>query len=429
MSFAAPLALVVAGIVAATVVALHFLARDRPRPQPFPTARFIPDRPPARLPTRSRRPRDVMLLLLRAATIMLAGLAVARPREHAARSAAPRVVVLDRSRAVGDPIAAAASARAELRAGDVLVSFESTVTVHEKWTTAQLSDSATTIARPRGSLSVALVGAIRAGARLRRTSDSVELVLISPIAAEEWDAAAARIAREWPRPIRVIRTAASKPSDARTPPRAIRGSTDDPLRATLALDGGNTHVVADSGAPRGARVVRDGLTAQDSVWARRGGVLVWWPAHLENTHWPSGNDTASAVVAGSATVVADFPMWRAPEGATVARWASGAPAAAERVLGAGCERDVAITVPSVGDLALRPSMRALLSALTEPCGGAPRLAPLADSAVRALGEARPRGAAPVFAPDQPSALARWLLAATLALLVAEPFLRKRETAA
>jgi hypothetical protein len=428
MTFAAPLALAVAGIVAASIVALHFLARARPRQEPFPTARFIPDTTQVHSPSRSRRPRDVLLLLLRVATILLAGLAVAGPRRSVARSHVPRVVVLDRSRAVADPRASTASASAELREGDVLVRFDSAATVEEHWKARPATDSATPTARPRGSLSAALVEAIRAGTRLRRTHDSVELVLVSPIAAEEWDEATARIAREWPSAIRVIRTAARASPDARTAPRTIRGATDDPLRATLSLTGGEIPMAVDSGTPRGARVVRDRPTAQDSAWARSGGVLVWWPADPESTHWLGGNDTASAVIASGVTVVAPFPMRQPPVGFTTARWVNGAPAATEHSLGTGCERDVAIAVPSVGDLALRPSMRALLAALTVPCGGAPKLAPLADSMVRSLSETHSRDVMPTQATDLPSVLTRWLLAAILALLVAELFLRKPRAA-
>jgi hypothetical protein len=429
VSFAAPLALLVAGIVAAAVVGLHFLTRERPRPEPFPTARFIPDQP-VRSPSRSRRPRDLLLLLIRVLTILLAGLAAAQPRWRESQARVRRVVMLDRSRAVGDPAAAIDSARSQLHDGDVLVAFDSTARVAHDPRTELSGDSSMVGTRPpRGSISAALVAAIRAATVLQRTNDSVELVMISPLAAEEWDDATATIAHEWGGGLHVVPVVMAGSTSAEDVPLALRGSISDPLRATIALAGGERAPPRDSSATPGARVVRDRPTARDSAWARAGGTLVWWPADVASAGWSPSGDTAYGVIAAGATVVAPFAVMRLPVGSSVARWADGSPAATERSLGDGCERDVAIPVPLVGDLPLRPSMRALLRELAARCGGTPLLSPVADSLARTLTPGRQARATLGAAPDHPTPLTRWLLAATLVLLLAEPLMRGRKVPA
>ncbi len=134
-----------------------------------------------------------------------------------------------------------------------------------------------------------------------------------------------------------------------------------------------------------------------------------------------------------ALVVSTFVRTVTPAaGRVIARWIDGAPAATERVLGAGCVRDVAIPLPRAGDLALRESTRRLVAALAEPCGGGHGTPGYAsDSALAQL-----RGSGPLVATRAletrtatSGRLATWLLVAALALLLLEPLLRRQRAAA
>ncbi|HEY2897777.1 MAG TPA: BatA domain-containing protein, partial [Gemmatimonadaceae bacterium] len=199
MTFLSPWALWAAGAVSAAVIALHILASKNPRVTPLPTARFIPD-VPLRATARAMRLSDVLLLLLRVAAVMLVGVAFARPEVTRGRRAVGRVVAVDVSHALGSRNAAADSAVRILARGDVLIAFDSGAHAIRGGSAdalrAALSDSNTR--SPQGSISAALVAAMRAASSLRADADSVEIVLLSPLAAEEWDAATAAIRLVWP---------------------------------------------------------------------------------------------------------------------------------------------------------------------------------------------------------------------------------------
>ena len=124
MTFAYPWALLAAVGAALLVLALHFIARRRPRAVPFPTARFVPARS-VRAPSRSTRPADLLLLLLRVLALLLLGAAFARPALKAERRPLARVVALDLSASGRSWSAARDSAARYLRTGDLLVVFDS----------------------------------------------------------------------------------------------------------------------------------------------------------------------------------------------------------------------------------------------------------------------------------------------------------------
>ena len=105
----------------------------------------------------------------------------------------------------------------------------------------------------------------------------------------------------------------------------------------------------------------------------------------------------------------------------VVRWADGEPAATEVALGAGCVRDVSIGVDPVGDIALRDSFRGLVSALTQPCGGARDFAAVPDSAI--LPRAKVESGSRLAAPD--SRLPPILAVAALVMVAIEQLLRRR----
>ena len=141
------------------------------------------------------------------------------------------------------------------------------------------------------------------------------------------------------------------------------------------------------------------------------------------------------MIVGDAVVVAEFerPTVGHLAGARrrpVAWWIDGAAAAIERTVGRGCIREVAIPVPSAGDLALRPSFVALVRELTAPCGGPRDPEPIADSVLVAFAGAGPLLAGRlVAAPPPPRIPANaWFLAAALGLLMVEPLARRRRAA-
>ncbi len=203
-----PLYLFAAGAAAAVVVALHLLAWRRPTPVRFPTARFVP--PSAvRAVSRAFRPTDVLLLLVRVAALLLAGLALAGPVVSPARSGVARVVVVDASRRVASLPAALDSARAHAAGADevVWVRVDSVAAVSSDSVRGERSEA-------RGRLSAGLVAAVRAANRLERSRERVEIVVVSPFAAESWDAATAGIRDAWSGAITPVRVAMRETVDA-----------------------------------------------------------------------------------------------------------------------------------------------------------------------------------------------------------------------
>ena len=341
MSFLAPWALVIGVASAAGLVLLHLVSRQRPAAYLLPTARFIPDQRTLvrRLAT---RPRDRVLLALRVLIVLSAAAAFARPVLAPARAPRARIVLLDRSGAVADPAAALARLRAladdgiptrlvlfdsaAVLASDAMVALDSLV---RDAGSSSRGDSLARVA-PRatqtGSITAALVAARRAAPALARAADVVELVLVSPVAAREIDAATDAVRARWPGALRIERIAAHVDSDAGgTIARAI--GVDDPLGPAMA------------GAPiaataRSVRLTHSPPRGVDSAVARAGGALVWWDEVAQSPLRPSalvmGDDVVIAPlrrgppdVAG----VAGAPGWR-----TIARWTDGSPAAIEMAL-------------------------------------------------------------------------------------------------
>lgn len=361
-----PLYMLVAGAAAIVVVALHLLAWRRPTPVRFPTARFVP--PSAvRAVSRALRPSDLLLLAVRVLALLLAGLALARPAVTASPRGAARVLVIDASRRVTSVQAAIDSARAHAGGADELswVRVDSVARVYAD----SVPDARSTA---RGALGAGMVAAVREALRLARTRDSVEIVVVSPFAAESWSAAMPRLRAEWGGALRVVRMPIAQ-GDAgagaalRARAAAVLPPLDDPIGAAFAL-------AIDSAVPA-IRVTREAPTAGDSAWARGGGVLVWWPRASAGDGARSGTSAATADVAILASawgsVAGHFaPLDRAtPAGEAILRWSDGAVAASEHPLANGCMRTVAVSVPESGDEVLRPGFVRLVRSLAEPCGG------------------------------------------------------------
>lgn len=410
MSFLAPVWLVAAAIASIGVVALHLITTQRPPPSELPTARFVPQGD-ARASSRAARPTDLLLLLLRCAALLLMGAAFAGPVTHARGTPLARVVVIDRSR--GTLADVRDSAVALTRSGDALVLFDSAATI----VTSGAADSLRALAagHARGSLSAALVGARRAARDLSRGADSVELVIVSPLTADELDAASAATFGRWPGRARLVRTAAARPVGAAV--ILVSDDPDDALRAPIAA---LNATAARGAAPATVRVVRSGPSSADSAAARDGAALVSWP------RIGSAAPSAQGLWAGNATLVAPLARLAIPAaGRPVARWADGQRAAAEWPLGRGCVRAVGVGVPSAGDVTLQPAFGAVARSLLAPCDGANLWAAASDSLAKLF--ERPGAAATAAAlrsTDEDSPLAPWLLAVALLLLACELVVRR-----
>lgn len=408
-----------AGIAGALgVLALHFIARQRPAPMMLPTARFVPD-VSARAASRARRPTDLLLLVMRALAMLLLGLAFAGPLLRPQRVPLVRVVMVDRSVAVAAPDSISAAALMLLRPGDVLVAFDTAVRA-VGWSEG---DTIPAVTAAPADFGAALLVAMREARRLSPRADSIELVLVSPMDAASWNDAVLPIRHAWPGRIRVELIAGAVP-DSTGSGFEMRAELGDPLEATAALLG-----AAGENVVGHVRLVRSAPTAADSSWARdSSGALVHWPRDSAGTFDSAAFLPGSgAVVARNVVAVAAWQRRQLPEGRAVAWWADGRPAAVENPLGSGCVRSVAVGVPDVGDVALARSTQRLLSALTVPCGAPASSGAVPDSVVERVAGNGPlvAGTRLVRAGAHRSPATPWLLAAGLALLLLEWWARSR----
>ena len=405
-----------AGIAGALgVLALHFIARQRPAPMMMPTARFVPD-VPARAASRAPRPTDLLLLVMRALAVLLLGLAFAGPLLMPQRVPLVRVVMVDRSLAVPAPDSTAAAALMLVRPGDVLVAFDTAVRV-VSWAEGDTVPAATEAPADFGA---ALLVAMREARNLSARADSLELVLVSPMDAGSWNGAVPPIRDEWPGRIRVVQTPGAV-QDSTVRRIDLRAEAGDPLAATLALLGG-------AGENGTVRLVRDAPTPADSAWARdSGGALVQWPRDSAGPLDTTLLSGSGAVVARNVVAVAAWQRRPLPAGRAVAWWADGSPAAVEAPLGGGCIRSVAIGMPEAGDVALARSTQRLLNALTSPCGAPGPSGAVADSIIDRVAGSGPlvAGTRLMRAGSHRSPATPWLLAAGLALLLLEWMARRR----
>lgn len=390
MSFAAPWFLLGGAAAALAVIALHFLVRRQPERWQLPTTRFVPETNEL-APARSLELSDRLLLALRVLAVAMAALAFARPSFDATRQPMMRVVVEDRSDAVADTSEVTRVAGS----GDRVIRMDS------------------------GAVSAALIRAIREVHALRDAADSVAIVLVSPLAEEQLDAATPAIRARWPGGIELRRVAA-RTAPAELSAVALRAPADDPLRATLSLSG-----LGLSDAAR-VRLVRDAvLSSADSAWATEAGhVLVHWP----ELQGPARDTTGALVTPGTVLVASFARAVPGDPGTAVAWWADGAIAATESVLGDGCVRAVAVPTADEGDLVLRERFRRVVYDLLGPCGGARDLTPADSAAVRMITGAAPVAVATSALPphaDAGRAAMPWLLGLALLFLVAEQLVRRR----
>lgn len=414
MTFLAPWALAIGTLAAAAAVVLHLVARQRPAMFLLPTTRFIPDQRTlvSRIAT---RPRDLPLLAVRVLLLLVVGAAFARPVITPSRGALARIVLLDRSRSVANPAAAASRVRALAADGVAMtiIAFDSVPTT----IAATMLDSAIAAPRTRaaGSISAALIAARRASASLAERADSVQLVLVSPLAASAIDSATIRLRRTWPGVIRLERVPLLAATD--TGWRLERlPSVDDPL-------GPAARARASGTAGRVTRLVRGAATAADSAFVVNGNTVVRWDT-------TSGTRAvAQGLLSGDDVIVAAVGRAAIPaDGRALARWADGTPAAVESRIGDGCMRHVGIVLPAAGDLPLHPPFQRMARELLTPCG-VEVTDRLADSAAIAslAGAGTSAASASALRDDgrRPSPLVPWLLSAAILLALTELAVRSR----
>lgn len=399
MTLLAPWVFALGAALGLVVVALHFLTTRRPPARVLPTARFVPVAE-ARAVSRASRPSDVLLLVLRVASVLLVAAAFARPVLDAPGPQVRSVVLVDVSRAVADTAAAMDSARARLTEGGALVPFGG-------------------VGAARASLSAALVLGQREAARVARGADSVRLVVVAPFTQTQFDAATRSLREQWPGALTLVRVRARVDTTVSAMPQLVTSLADDPIAPALGA------LPTRRGA-HAVRIVRTRASAADSSWAREAGaVLVEWPLS-------AGEARADGVVLTGATPttlvapLARMPL--SPVSSVIARWRDGTAAVSEDTLGAGCIRHVGVGVPIAGDLTLRDPFVRFLARMVGPCG-AETGAVLADSTLAAFAdEARGASVAAsllVSATASETRLAAWLLAAALGLLLGEWALRQR----
>jgi hypothetical protein len=412
MTFAAPIWLAVAGVVAAGVVFAHLFSSTIPPQDVLPTVRFIPESTPLTV-MRSRRITDWLLLLLRVVVVLLFGLALSGA--HVERQAPSNIVLVDASRAVGSMQQVIDSALKSAFPGGKFVVFDSTAREVTADEVRALKPSTA-----RGSLSAALVVAHRLVGHAEGM-DATQLVIVSPTVREEVDSAVHPLIDLWAGTIKTVRVAA-----APTPTAAsweIRAAGDDPVAAALSS-------VPQRRANAKVRVVRSAPTPSDSQWAAAGGALVVWPQDGAGLTKRAAADSQGGIATSRDVVVAQFARAFQPgAGKAVVLWADGAPAATEHALGAGCVREVAIPVDAVGDVALRESFRGIARSLIEPCGGAPDFTDVQVPKAEwiKIGEPAPTRVIPAT-PVDTGKLPMWLALIAAMVLGAEQELRRRAKA-
>lgn len=384
MTFLAPFWFAVAAIAAVGIVALHLITTRHPPQAPLPTARFVPGGD-ARAASRASRPADVPLLLLRLLALLLLSAAFAGPVTQGGGALLARVVILDRSR----------SARSDVRDSALLIVRPGDAIVLADSAPRRVRDGATDSLRAltpnlsAGSISAALVAARRAARELADRADSVELVIVSPFTRDEFDAATVPLAASWPGRVRIVRSQAA------------------PIPARVE-----------------AHIVPGALSTADSLAARDGAAVVYWPP-IEG----SAPAAEGVWVRGTTLVALLGRRLIDTTGQVIARWADGTPAVVERPLGRGCIRAVGVGVPLAGDLTLRPALIRFQEAVTGACGAGVRDDGASDPIVRSLARGGAAASAPLFAVDDDSSpLAPWLVGLALLALAAESFVRRRDGA-
>ena len=452
IGFALPWMLGAGAVAVVAIAALHFLSVRQPQELVLPTARFLIERE-VRAVSRTRRPSDLLLLLLRIAALLCVSLAAADAWWHRARSTRLNVIVAD-----GDVLDDTLATRALVRAatadsGISVIAFVATERTH-----ALTANRANVVA----VFPVAWRVAAKAIAENPSINDVALHVLLSRAAVIDSATNATDGVNEggwrawratWPGRVVVHRPATYRDTLRRLV--IVDGdsvhherSADDPVRSALAM--------------YAARWSHVGATKVDTVIVYRGdaplntrrslGVLsIRWPISGVPSGWrPTRDDSSNSALAFASGGRAVMGPWRIPSelvaedsgSDTTARgivpiawWSDGRVAAVEH--GLSCTRDVAVQVQHESDVLLSDGAMPLFAMLLAPCRDSARLSPalLINQVVVTVDGARNMATADVFRAARGEQvvsdrgwLAPGLLLMALALLLVESRLRARSFA-
>lgn len=343
------------------IAALHLLSVRQPPELLLPTARFLPERE-IRAVSRTKRPSDLLLLGLRVALLLCAGLAAAGPSWRSSTRTRLALVVVS-SEVAPD----SAALRALVRSTDSIATTELVF--------AAARDSVEASAfhdEPAALFPVAW----RAAGRLLAGDaaiDSIDLHLVSTSVSATDNAGWKSWRSVWPgrvtlhSPPMPAVAASRKPTVNAGDTIGARPDTDDVVRAAFRWHAGRTTTTARA----------------DTVWLRRGTdplatsarVQIIWPTDGVPANWTrrAANtvDSAMALVARGSAILGPWKLVAAPprdETRRVLAWYSnGQIAATERVRDAMCVREVSAIALPASDVLLSPSANALFDALLAPC--------------------------------------------------------------
>lgn len=396
---------------AALTLVIHLIVTRRPHATILPTARFIPDEPAISV-SRTTRPDDLLLLLLRSLILLLAGLGLSGPLRTPSRVAEARVVLADLSGSVNDANEVRDSSRRWARPGDTVIGFDTIA-----FTLASADSIGAVRTRSSGSLSLAMVSALRAASSFTRSADSVSLVIVSAFSDDEVDAATDSIRSLWPGSARLVRVQGRRDTVGRNT-FIYPASPGDPLSVTASIASAGTL----------------GIAIQRTETAVEGAAVLHWPIaarpRFAVRHPP---DTVMGVRGGGSLVVAAFERgWRFPSDSlrnaiVVARWIDGEPAVIERPTSTGCLRSSAIGSELPGDISIRSEFVSLFRVVTRPCGYRNAAAPLPPPRMALLQRGNALAPAEAFTESTRtrSPLTPWLLGSAVLLGVLELFVRHR----
>ncbi|MEP6836385.1 MAG: hypothetical protein ABJB74_23550 [Gemmatimonas sp.] len=415
---------------------LHFLSVRRPPVLLLPTMRFLPERP-VRAVSRNARPSDLFLLLLRVLALLLLGVALSGLYWRGSGIKHGRVVVLQAANS-GDVLG---TQNAVTRALSGAFAADTVTRIVVMDTTAHMLSAAQTKAfkaetisapmkganYPAASLSAAILTATRAASALvreERNVDAVDLVIVAPFVRNWKDAAFPAVRATWPGAIRLFNAS------------PVVDSTNAYVRRLALVGGKASEAVVSALEVRGWTLSNSGTSyVQTASAVPFVPISLEWPASGAPEGWTASNaNTVGAIIArGEALVfpferVAHIPDAILAQGRALAWWSDGEVAAVELPTSTSCTRHVGIAVPPSSDVLQGQAARALLQALSGPCGGERDVGQLSEGEVRDVsgtGLAAPattfKSNAVIHTPWAPL----WLILA-IALLICEWFVRDRE---
>ncbi|MEP6765420.1 MAG: hypothetical protein ABJB66_13975 [Gemmatimonadaceae bacterium] len=421
---------------ALVTTALHFLSVRKPQVILLPTMRFLPDRP-RRAVSRTAKPSDLWLLLLRVCALLLVGIALSGITWRARTFTHGRVVVVDRNVDSGDLGTLRTRAGSLLHArmlGDTATRFVVMDSTARPLSVRQMrAFHADTINALNGHTklsSMILAGTRGASALVREESniDSVELVILAPIDRAMTDAALPAARALWPGNIRLIDLASEEySSDTVTPKISMTGAPASSAVLSALTEFGAVRVDTGSTVTVSAAVIPGSVPALTTV--------IEWPESGVPDGWSKVKpDTIGAIVARGRALVWPFvrsariPDSLSQRGRAIAWWSDGVVAAIETRTANSCVRHVGITVTNASDVMQGRGARALLSAVAARCD-VRVVTPVMTDEVRDRLEGT-RRAAPASAFTVPNSAhtpyASLLLLIALLLLAVEWWARDRE---